>query len=64
MIQARVLELDEELDHLNREEMTEEKFWGMAFDGEDEDFDYGRDVLKKGTYEDTCKLPYQILPLF
>jgi hypothetical protein len=38
--------------------MTEEKFWGLLALNDEEVFDYGRDILKEGTYETTMKLPY------
>ena len=39
------MEINEEIDDLNDQEMTEEKFWGMMADDDEEEFDYGRDVL-------------------
>ena len=59
IIQYKVMEVNEEIDDLNDQEMTEEKFWGMLADDDEEEFDYGRDVLKEGVYETYCKLPYK-----
>jgi len=66
----KIMELNEETDDLESEVMTEAKFWGMAMEDEDEDFDYGRDFLKDGNYDqklehkdDGC-MPYESLPLF
>jgi len=44
--------------------MTEEKFWGLLALNDEEVFDYGRDILKEGTYETTMELPYKQFPLF
>lgn len=38
-------------DNLNKEKMNENKFWGYLLDDGANDFNYGRDVLKDGTYE-------------
>ena len=45
------------------ERMNENKFWGYVMD-EQEEFQYGRDVLKEGTYETFLNLPYGEFPLF
>ena len=53
------------MENLQEEEMTEQKFWGaLALDDDEPGFDYGRDILKEGTFETIMKLPYQQLPLF
>jgi hypothetical protein len=47
--------------------MTLEKFWGMALEDDEDDFDYGRDFLKDANYDDILELesmPYQCIPLF
>jgi len=31
--------------------MNEQKFWGYVMDDMDGGYEYGRDVLKEGTYE-------------
>ena len=51
------------VDELNEERMNEPKFWGYVMD-DGEEFSYGRDVLKEGTYEDHLNLPYTSFPLF
>jgi hypothetical protein len=43
--------------------MNENKFWGYVLDAGD-GFEYGRDVIKEGIYEDLIKLPYKQFPLF
>ena len=54
------MEVNEEIDDLNDQEMTEEKLWGMLLaDDDEEEFDYGWDDLKEGLYETYCKLPYK-----
>lgn len=53
------------MEELMEEEMTEEKFWGLlALDDDVIGFDYGRDILKEGTYETIMKLPFEQIPLF
>ena len=46
--------------------MNEDKFWGYAL-GEEVgggEFQYGRDVIKEGTFESTqLKMPYHEFPL-
>ena len=52
VIKMRMMEINNEIDDLNDEIMTDEKFWGLAGLGdEDDDFDYGRDVLREVTYD-------------
>ena len=45
------------------ERMNENKFWGYVMDDQEE-FQYGRDILKEGTYENQLALPYGEFPLF
>lgn len=50
---------------LNDEVMDEGRFWGMlALNDDDDEFDYGRDVLKDVTYDTKITLPYVQFPLF
>ena len=52
VVKMRMMEINNEIDDLNDEIMTDEKFWGLAGLGdEDDDFDYGRDVLREVTYD-------------
>ena len=51
----KILELNQETDELESEKMTNERFWGMALDDDEEDFDYGRDLLKDGNYDDVLE---------
>jgi hypothetical protein len=48
LIQMHMLRKQEEIEELESEEMTPQKFWGMlgANKDEDDDFDYGREFLK------------------
>ena len=62
-------EMQEEEDELLREVMTEQKFWGVnaALEEEDQEFDYGRDILRKENYDELIErksLPYEYIPLF
>ena len=62
-------EMQEEEDELLREVMTEQKFWGVnaALEEEDQEFDYGRDILRKENYDELIErksLPYENIPLF
>ena len=60
-----MMEVTDEMDGYVDEVMTEEKFWGaLALDDDVVAFDYGRDFLKEGIYENVLKLPYQQIPLF
>lgn len=47
----KIMEIKEELEDLKNERMSKEKFWGVAADDEDEEFDWGRDTLKEGDFE-------------
>jgi hypothetical protein len=54
-----MMSITEKMEDLMEEAMTEEKFWGMAaLDDDVIAFDYGRDILKEGTYETIIRLPY------
>ena len=65
-----MLQKQDEIEELNNEEMTEEKFWGMiGLNADaDDDFDYGRDFIKEAgiTYDNRIEktLPYEALILF
>ena len=50
------------LDDLEAEEMNENKFWGYQLEVDD-GFQYGRDIIKEGTYENHLQLPYYNIPL-
>ena len=39
------------MDDLDDEKMTEKKFWGMLAADMEDDFDYGRDVIREGSYD-------------
>jgi hypothetical protein len=64
IIQMKIMELQEEMTNLDDEKMTEMKFWGAAGLNEDDEFDYGRDVVRDGSYEKMLILPYREMPLF
>ena len=59
-----MMHITDDMEALRQEEMTEQRFWGMQALDEDDAFDYGRDVLKEGTYETIIKYPYKQIPLF
>ena len=63
-VKIKMMEITDEMDALREENMTEQKFWGMLALDDDEEFDYGRDTLKEGTYETVMTLPYDQFPLF
>ena len=45
--------------------MTEQRFWGLAGGNEDDEaFDYGRDIIREGSYDKLLNLPYKEMPLF
>jgi hypothetical protein len=44
--------------------MNEDKFWGYILNEEQGEFQYGREVVRDGTYESQLKLPYHQFPLF
>lgn len=46
-----IMRLTEQVEDLREEEMNEDKFWGLMALNDDEAFDYGRDTLKDGIYE-------------
>jgi hypothetical protein len=60
----KMMEINDEVDELNGEEVTEEKLWGGNAVDDDDAFDYGRDVIKEGTLESKLRLPYKTMPLF
>lgn len=65
----KIMELKEELDSIDREKVTKEKFWGIGgADADDEEFDYGRDTLKEGNFEkyiiEAELIPYENLSLY
>ena len=67
LIQMHMLELTEEIDDLNGEEMTDERFWGALLEAFDDVFDYGRAIQKDENLDDVIKrkyLPYRIFHLF
>ena len=58
-IKIKMMYISDDMENLREEKMTEERFWGMAALNDDDDaFDYGRDILKEGTYENLLSLPY------
>ena len=64
IIQMKMMEINDEVDELNMEEMTEDKLWGAQAFEDDDAFDYGRDVIKEGSLETRLRLPYKTMPLF
>ena len=52
-IKLKMLGITDEIDQLNAEAMTEEKFWGALALDEGNTFDYGRDVLTEDRYYET-----------
>ena len=52
-IKLKMLGITDEIDQLNAEVMTEEKFWGALALDEGNTFDYGRDVLTEDRYYET-----------
>jgi hypothetical protein len=63
-IKEKMIDIKDEVEYLNKENMDEQKFWGMLALNNEDVFDYGRDILKDGTYETTMMLPYNPYPLF
>jgi hypothetical protein len=59
---AEMMQIREKLNELAEEKMTEDKFWGYVMDDR-EDYEYGRDVLREGTYENHLRTPYSEFPL-
>ena len=59
-----MIDIRDAVEYLQQEEMNEQKFWGLLALNDEEVFDYGRDILKEGTYETIMKLPYTQFPLF
>lgn len=65
IVQMKMMEINDEIDELNMEEMTEEKFQGAQGLADDEEaFDYGRDIIKEGSLDMRLRLPYKTMPLF
>ena len=50
-IKCHMMDIRDEIDYIKSETMDEEKFWGLLALAVDDSFDYGRDILKEGTYE-------------
>ena len=50
-VRFKMMEITEEIEALRSENMDEEKFWGMLALNDEVQFDYGRNILKEGTYE-------------
>jgi len=63
-ITIRLMDVKDEMERLMDEAMNEDKFWGMMALDDTVAFDYGRDILKEGTFETTMRLPYKRWPLF
>jgi hypothetical protein len=63
-IKIHMIDIRDAVEYLQQEEMNEQKFWGLLALNDEEVFDYGRDILKEGTYETIMKLPYTQFPLF
>ena len=64
-IESKDKRLRKDFENVLNGEVDEAKFWAKAEASSDEDdFDYGRPVLKGRQYEDTLNLPYKIAPLF
>ena len=59
-----MMDVREVMEELMDEAMNEDKFWGMMALDDDVGVDYGRDILKEGTFETTMRLPYKQWPLF
>jgi len=57
-IKVHMMDIRDSMEYLQQEQMTEQKFWGLLSLNDEEVFDYGRDILKEGTYESQLKLPY------
>jgi hypothetical protein len=58
-------QLKKEFEYVNLGGVTEKTFWKKADSSdEEEEFDYGRPVLKGMSYEETLELPYKVVPLF
>lgn len=60
----KIMELQDQIANMEEEKMTEQKFWGMAGINEDEEFDYGRDVVRDGSYDRQLIQPYREMALF
>ena len=54
-----MMDVKENMEDLMDEAMNEDKFWGMLALDDEPGVDYGRDILKEGTFETTMRLPYK-----
>lgn len=54
-LKRELFDMKNKIQYLQDEEMIDEKFWGYAIgeEGGQEEFQYGRDVIKEGTFEST-----------
>ena len=50
-VRFKMMEITDEIEALRNENMDEDKFWGMLALNDEVQFDYGRNILKEGTYE-------------
>ena len=58
-VRLKMMDVTDSIVALNDEVMDEGRFWGMlALNDDDDEFDYGRDVLKDVTYDTKITLPY------
>jgi len=46
--------------------MDERRFWGVAddYDSDEDDYDYGRPIMRTGNLDDILELPYMSMALF
>ena len=54
-----MVDVRDNMEDLMEEAMDEDKFWGMMALDDDAGVEYGRDILKEGTFETTMRLPYK-----
>ena len=54
-LKRELFDMKNKIQYLQDEEMNDDKFWGYAIgeEGGQEEFQYGRDVIKEGTFEST-----------
>lgn len=64
MVSEYMIDLRNKIEFLNKENVDEDKFWGLLAMNNEETFDYGRDILKETTYDQKITLPYKPYPLF
>ena len=71
VLQMKIFDAQEEIEHLDDQKMTDQKFWGLKGALADEDamnsFDYGREILRASDYDRVLEkksLPYEVFPLF